>query len=234
MNKNFSPTVDQAKAALAGVQSMFQDLLKQRETLQAKRLEIFGAREALLVQPFSKAEVLQAMCEVVDMRAKEHGRKVQAANLLDLMTHPTERGQGYPRPNPNDLPLALCDLLDMTSQPRPYARNEKDIAPRPALLHKHWSFPILLNEPAIKHSFQYFFLGDLIKKKLCELLAGNEDGVLLENGLPNAQSLEERRAKVDELSQQLQKIDLELEALQQDIDAVTKPVLNSAQALRDS
>lgn len=235
MSKNVSPTIDQAKTALAGVQSMFQDLLKQRDALRAKRLKIFKEREALLVQPFTKAEVLQAMCEVVDVRANAYLKKVKELDLLDLMTYPAERGHGEcPRPPRYDYPLALCDLQDMTGAPTPYARTKKEIAPRPPVRDKGWHFPILLAGPEIELSFRFFFLGDLIKQKLCEALAADEDGVLLDNGLPNAKSLEERRAKVDELSNNLRTIDHELLVLQQDIDAVTTPVLSSAQALQNS
>ncbi|MBB2775051.1 UNVERIFIED_ORG: hypothetical protein HNP28_000322 [Comamonas terrigena] len=234
MSKQVSPTVDQAKAALADVQSMFQDLLKQRDALHAKRIEIFEEREALLVQPFTKAEVLQAMCEMVDVRAKDHIRKINKFGLLDFMTCP-ERGRGeFPRPRRHDYPLALCDLQQMTGASKPYARNEKEIAPRPPVKDHGLSFPILLGGPEMEYSFHYFYFGELIKQKLCEVLASDEDGVLMDNGLPNAKSLEERREKVDELSNELRAIDQELSVLQQDIDAVTRPVLNSARALSDS
>lgn len=235
MSKPISPTVDQAKAALAGVQSMFQDLLKQRDALRAKRLSIFEEREALLVQPFTKAEVLQAMCEVIDVRANHYLRKFQEADLMELMTFPRERGYGeYPRPKPHDYPLALCDLNYISRKPEPYARDAKKIENRPPLKDWGWHFPVLLNSPEVAMNFNYFFFGDIIKKKLCAVHAGSEDGVLLESGLPDAKSLQDRRNRVDELSESLQKVDQELSVLQQDIDAVTAPVLSSAQSLCDS
>ena len=235
MNKNIDSSLDQARTALQGVQNMFKQLLEQRTELQVKRQNIFNEREALLVQPFTKAEVLQAMCEVVDVRARSYLKKIQQVDLFDLMAHPVERGHGeYPRPRPHDYPLALCDLNHITFKPEPYARDVNKIEKRPALKEHGWHFPVVMRGPELDASFNYFYFGDIIKKKLCAAFAGSEDGVLLDNGLPNATSLEERRSKVDQLSQELQKIDQELGALQQDIDSVTAPVLSSAKTLRDS
>ena len=234
MSQQISPTLDQAKSALSNVQNMVQDLLAQRSTLLDRRQGVFDERESLLFQPLSKAEVLQGVCEVIEQRAEAYEFKLRDMDLFNLVAYPTERGYGNPRPPRYDYPLALFDLDCIAGKPNPYARDLQKVEPWPEVKDKGWGLPILPRYGEFESSWVYFFFGDLIKQKLCALLADGEEDVLLENGQPNAQSLAQRRQKIDELSQELRTIDQDNEALNQDIDSLTAPVIRSAKALNEN
>ena len=235
MSQQISSTLDQAKSALNNVQNMIQDLLAQRNTLLDKRQVIFDERESLLLQPLSKAEVLQAICEVIDLRARGHAAKLNRIDLFDLIAFPSERQHAvFPNPSRHEFPLTICDLDRIKGEEDPYVRDFKKTKPWPPLKDFGWHLPILPRHGEFEPTWVHFFFGDLIKQKLCALLADGEEGVLLENGQPNAQSLEDRRKKIDELSQELQTIDQDVQALNQDIDSLTVPVIRSARALNEN
>lgn len=227
--------LDQAKSALSNVQNMVQDLLAQRSTLMDRRQVVFDERESLLLQPLSKAEVLQGICDVVDQRASAYESKIKKMDLLDIITHPTERGYGkFTRLQRYDFPLAICDLDQIEGKPAPYACDPKLGEKHPPLKDSGLHLPILPRHGEFEANWLYFFFGDLLKQKLCSLLADGEEGVLLKNGQPSAQSLKDRRKKIADLSQDLQAIDQEIQALEQDIDSLTAPVIRSAQVLKEN
>ena len=235
MTPKISPTLDQAKSALNNVQNMVQDLLAQRSTLQTKRQEIFDERESLLLQPLSKAEVLQGVCDVVEKRAAAYESKIKKMDLLDLITHPTERGYGeVPKLQRHNFPLAICDLEQIEGNPAPYACDPKRSEKHPPLKDSGLHLPIIPRHGEFEANWLYFFFGDLFKQKLCSLLSDGEDGVLLKNGQPSAQSLKDRRQKIADLSQELQEIDQEIKSLEHDVDSLTAPVIRSAQALNEN
>lgn len=234
MSKQISPTLDQAKSALNNVQNMIQDLMAQRSTLQSRRQAVFDERESLFLQPLSKAEVLQGVTELIDQRAESYRSTIKRVDLFDLIAFPAERGHGeYPRPPRHEYPLTICDLNQIAFKPELYARERQKIAKRPPLKDFGFHLPIVPRHGEFEMNWIYFFFRDLLKKEICTLLADGEEGVLLENGQPNAQSLAERRQKIDELSQELRTIDQDIEALNQDIDSLTAPVIRSAQALNE-
>lgn len=234
MSQHISPTLDQAKSALNNVQNMIQDLLAQRSTLLDRRQVVFDDRESLLLQPLSKAEVMQGVCEVIEQRAEEYESKLRDMDLFNLVAYPTGRGYGNPSPPRYDYPLSIFDLDCIADKPNPYARDLQKVEYWPEVKDKGWGLPILPRYGEFEPSWVYFFFGDLIKQKLCVFLADDEEGVLLANGQPNAQSLIDRRKKIDELSQELQTIDQDIQALNQDIDSLTAPVIRSAKALNEN
>ena len=234
MSQQISPTLDQAKAALNNVQNMVQDLLTQRSTLLSRRQEIFDERESLLLQPLSKAEVMQAVCDVIDRRAEYYQNRLKKQDFFDGIAFPVERGYGNPKPPRYDYPLAIFDLDQITGKPAPYARDPKMVKPRPELKELGWHLPIFPKHGEHESTWHYFFLGDLLKQKICILLADGEEGALQENGKPNAKSLEDRRQKIDELSQELREIDQQIQVVERDVKSLTSPVISSANALRDN
>ena len=235
MTQKISPTLDQAKSALSDVQNMVTSLLAQRTGLQTKRQEIFEERESLLLQPLSKAEVLQGVCDVIDLRSATYEAKLKKMDLFDLIAHPTERGYGeitkYRR---HDFPLAICDLEQIEGKPAPYACDTKRGEKHPPLKDSGLHLPILPRHGEFEANWLYFFFGDLLKQKLCGLLSNGEEGVLQKHGQPSAQSLKERRKEIADLSQDLQAIDQEIQALEQDIESLTAPVIRSAKALNEN
>lgn len=235
MSQKISPTLDQAKSALSNVQNLIQDLLAQRSTLQSRRQAVFDERESLFLQPLSKAEILQGVSEIIGQRAEGYRSSVKRVDLFDLLAYPAERGHGeYPRPERHEYPLTICDLDQIAFKPTLYARERQTIAKYPHIKDHGFHLPIIPRHGEFETTWLFFFFGDLIKQRLCALLADGEEGVLLENGQPNAQSLFDRRKKIDDLSQELQEIDQQIQSLNQDIDSLTAPVIRSAQALNEN
>ncbi|WP_422097458.1 hypothetical protein [Variovorax sp.] len=195
------------KDAINALKDEHARLTREKANAESRKAEIEAERNGLLLQPLTPGEIKAFMSELIDHRAETYLATLAKEDVFAKMVQPRRHLQGN-----GALTLADADHA--------LGRSHANDPTEDRLLDGGFHLPLFYTQERFG-GWAYFFLGDLMKAKLDEVLAASpswpKDGTIV----GDAASLQLRRQRIAESDLAIVEIDKEIFGLAAQLDEIS-------------
>lgn len=212
-------TIENAQAAVRAVQDAVDQLQQKAAGLEQQKADLIEQRQSIYMQPLSSSGLRQFLGELIDHRAAYYASRLVSSGYAEKLAFPQYRN-GLSAFGQKSIPLSLADVDVALEQEKPGAPQQGKLE------NSGWKLPVFMRHGEFDETWPYFFFGDLMKEKLGQLFPV-DDTVAEEAPL----SLDQRRAAIDTINQQLQVLEQEIEQVKSEISGLTRPLISGVRML---
>lgn len=181
------------------------DVLKgKKRTLTILKTELEKNIDLLYDQPLNDRQMMQMVCAVVDVRAKNYMDEMMSSGFFE--SQKTLSGR----------PLSFDDFEQIQGRGR--VQGIRSSPKENDLIYK---VQFAKTFDACTHTWMSYFFGDLIKQKVIGIYKCKHRDSMLEE----LESIEDRSKAINDLHSQVKKSEKEIETIKDDIETASKPVM---------
>lgn len=171
--------------------------------LNDQRADLIQKRDAAYLEPLTPAEVKAYLVEAIDFRAANYLRNMGKEDLIGKVSNPVRNSVG------KRAPLCLYDVDEAFGNDIPNIADHHAVERFPEIFYTVERFG----------GWAYFYLGDLMKSRLEELLKAGASGVDVDF-TDGAAKLAQRRETVAAIAAELARVEQEIATVAADLKAL--------------